>query len=159
VNESAPDAAAPAARDRRWEDAFWQSRRPAASAGRKRQVHWFEQIELWEEDRPANLEISIGAPLPRSEPAGARIREMPAALHASVESEAEADAHKTHHRPFNAPRHAVRMEDIAKLLHVNRAVDGVDVELHRFNLPHRAFAARFSLWKGSPAGTPFLMGC
>ena len=52
----------------------------------------------------------------------------------------------------------IRAVHIARFLQVNGAVDGVG-GADRLTLPNRGFAAKFSLWKGNPVGTPFLMGC
>lgn len=50
-----------------------------------------------------------------------------------------------------------QLVEIAKFLQVNGAVGGLSGHSN-FNLPRGRFSARCSLWRGSAAGTPFLMG-
>ncbi len=132
-------------------DAFWDSR---GATVRKRKVQWFEQPELWKEEPVSGQ--------------GAK-REMPERVATPIEvieevayvRTAEAGSVRGEATSYRDRRQAVRMAEIAKFLQVNRGLDGLDAEEHRFSLPIRSFAARFSraLWKGSPVGTPFLTGC
>lgn len=48
-------------------------------------------------------------------------------------------------------------EAIARLLEVNRSVNGVQ-DAQAIELPRSRFSARIDLWKGRPIGTPFVMG-
>jgi hypothetical protein len=58
------------------------------------------------------------------------------------------------------PAKAVRTAEIARLLQVTGAVDGVGAS-QRFALPSQAFKADMSrsLWKERAIGTPFVTGC
>lgn len=150
------DLSVPATRDTHWGDSLWDHRPAQAPVRQQRAIRRLEQVELWndEEEHAEHMDIS-GAfaelPVRESVPVTSRVDELDE-LRAARE-------HKDQDRAFGFDPRTVRMADIAKFLQVNHAVDGLDAAEHRFSLPQRSFAAKFSLWKGSPAGTPFLTGC
>lgn len=135
----------------------WQELGSGAVSLRRRRPAWFEQQELWPANAAAVRADQFGeGRVFEEEPArGVFVREE-----VDIEEVPHMDAFDVHGtgESYRRRERGVRLDVIAKFLQVNRAVDGVDGS-SRFALPRRGFAAKCSLWKGSPVGTPFLTGC
>ena len=143
----------------RWQDAFWSSHGSSLPVkSRKRQVMWQEQRELW----PAN-ERAVEAPT-AAEPASVSRAEAPRIERAASPVSRLVRAARVKPMSYEpAPKRrtrAVRTAEMARLLQVTGAVDGV-MAGQRFALPRKAFSADMSssLWKERPMGTPFVTGC
>lgn len=125
---------------------------------RKRQVLWQEQRELWPAGERA-VEVSAAAesaPVARAE--APRVARAVNPVSRLVRAE-RVQPMLSEPAPKRRTR-AVRTAEMARLLQVTGAVDGV-MAGQRFALPRKAFSADMSnsLWKERPMGTPFVTGC
>jgi hypothetical protein len=137
-----------------WQDAFWSGHAQALPmSSRKRPVLWQEQAELWSAHQGPS---AAAAPAREASRAGTNRAALAVADDEFYEVALDVRAERATRRPAKA----VRTAEMARLLQVTGAVNGV-VAAQRFALPHRRFFAHVSqaLWKESPIGTPFVTGC